>query len=257
MLNATMRALAAETAAGQTTPLGCSAAVNLFRRLAPGLCAAVIAGIPVQLHAQVRGDAPAVAAAERLLETAGGREAWRSARTFYVEERVYLRSGEVANLRIWRDFHSGDRRLERTTPTSTFKEWLSAGEGWDSNKSLVRRMPPEELAMERRGLMQEPYAIYRRLALHDPKLRFELRDPNSLYVFDGDEQLLCWFLLNDKGAVMSWANVYNGAINQHFYGPIVPVGDARLPKWGASATGFRFEYVGAKFLADSVTPPKP
>ena len=221
------------------------------------LAVAVLVALPGAALSKVRGEPAAVAAAERLLAAVGGREAWRSARTFYVEERVYLASGEVGDLRIWRDLNSGARRIERKTPTSIFKEWLAAGEGFDSRDGKLRRMPPEELAMERRGLMQEPYAIYRRLALEDPTLRVELRDPRSLYVLDGDKQLLCWFLLNDAGALMSWANVYNGAINQHYYGPIVPVGDVRLPKWGASPTGFRFEYVGAKFLADAVTAPTP
>ena len=212
---------------------------------------------PGPANGQVRGDAAAVASAERLLAVVGGRTAWRDARTFYVEERVYLRSGEVADLRIWRDLKTGNRRLERSTPSTTFKEWLGSEEGYDSRNGRLRRMPPEEFAMERRGLRQEPYAVYRRLALRDPKLRVELRDPHTLYVFDGDEHLLCWFLLNDQGALVSWANVYNGAINQHYYGPIVPVGAARLPKWGASPTGFRFEYVGARFLTDPVVPPTP
>ena len=255
MLHVAKRALEAVTAAGQTAPSGCSAAVSLIRFFS---FAIAIAGLtPASALAQVRGEPAALAVAERLLSTVGGRSAWSSARTFYVEERVYLRSGEVAELRIWRDFQTGARRLERSTPTSTFKEWLAADQGFDSRNGQIRRMPPEELAMERRGLLQEPYAVYRRLALQDPKLRVELRDPHSLYVFDGDEQLLCWFLLNDQGALISWANVYNGAINQHYYGPIVDVGDANLPKWGASPTGFRFEYIAAKFLGQPVTAPSP
>ena len=212
---------------------------------------------PGEAGAQVRGEPAAVAAAERLLAVVGGRDAWRDARTFYVEELVYPRSGEVAALKIWRDLETGDRRLERSTPSTTFKEWLGSAEGFDSRDGQLRRMPAAELSVERRGLRQEPYAIYRRLALRDPKLRVELRDPHTLYVFDGDEHLLCWFLLNDQGALVSWANVYNGAINQHFYGPVVDVGDANLPKWGASATGFRFEYVVARFLAEPPSPPTP
>jgi hypothetical protein len=255
MLHVAKTVLAVAAAAGQTAPSGCAAAANFTRRLAGML--AIAALVPASAAAQVRGETVAVAAAERLLATVGGRDDWRSARTFYVEERVYLRSGEVAELKIWRDLQTGARRLERTTPGSSFKEWLAAGEGWDSRDGQRRDLPPEELAMERRGLLQEPYAVYRRLAVQDPRLRVELRDPHSLYVFDGDEHLLCWFLLNDRGALVSWANVYNGAINQHFYGPIVDVGDANLPKWGASPTGFRFEYVAAKFLAEPPTPPSP
>ena len=207
--------------------------------------------------AEVRGDAAAVAASERLLAAVGGREAWADGRTFYVEERVFLRSGEVATLKIWRDMVSGARRLERITPSASFKEWLGPDGGYDSRNSVVRRMPADELALERRGLMQEPYAIYRRLALRDPAIRVELRDPTTLFVYDDDGQVLCWFLLDQRGALVSWANFYDGAINQHFYGPMVDVGDANLPKWGASPTGFRFEYVSARFLPEAVTQPTP
>ena len=187
----------------------------------------------------------------------GGRDAWAGARTFYVEERVFLRSGEVAELKIWRDLQTGARRLERKTATQHFKEWLAADSGYDSLNGKRRDLPAVELALERRGLMQEPYAVYRRIALRDPKLLLELRDANTLFAIGDDGQVLCWFLLNERGELVSWANFYNGAINQHFYGPLVDVGDANLPKWGASPTGFRFEYVAARFSAEPVTPPSP
>ena len=207
--------------------------------------------------AQIRGEPPAVAAAEKLLAAVGGREAWAGPRTFYVEEQVFLRSGEVADLKIWRDTVRGARRLERRTPSGKFVEWLAADGGFDARNGVVRRLPPEELAIEMRGLKQEPYAIYRQIATRDPELRVELRDTNALYFFGGDGQALCWFLLNDAGAPISWANFYNGSINQHYYGPLVDVGDANLPKWGASATGLRFEYKAAKFLTTMVSQPAP
>ncbi len=121
---------------------------------------------------------------------------------------------------------------------------------------VVRTLPAEELAVELQGLRQEPYAIYRRLAKRDPALRVDLRDGNALYVYDRGEHLLCWFLLDEKGAVIRWANFWNGGINQHYYGPIVDMGDANLPKWGVSATGsFRFEYVRARLEDRPVEPP--
>lgn len=73
--------------------------------------------------AQPRGDAAAVAAAERLLEQAGGADAWRKG-TFEVAERAFLRSGETAELRIVRDFKKMTRLIERRSPSTTFKEWV-------------------------------------------------------------------------------------------------------------------------------------
>lgn len=206
--------------------------------------------------AQIRGEPNAVAAAERLLKVVGGRAAWANARTFYVEERVFLRSGEVADLKVWRDFETGHRRLERTSPSGRYAEWLAANGGYEVRDGTATDYSPEDLAMELQGLRQEPYAIYRRLAKRDPALRVQLRDPTSLYVYDRGEHLLCWFLLDGNGGLTSWGNFYNGNINQHFYGPIIDLGDANLPKWGASSNGnFRFEYVVARLNLEPVQPP--
>lgn len=220
------------------------------------LCLAIISAGGVR--AEVRGEPDARAAAVRLLEAAGGAEAWRS-RTFYAEERAFLRSGEVADLRIWRDFDGEARRLENRTPTRTIVEWLSPAGGWEARDGVLSPMSPSTLAAELQGLRQEPYAIYHRLALGDPKLRVELRDGPALYVFDADERLLCWFPLDRTGAPIGWGNVYDGAINQHYYGPLVDVGDANLPRWGVSGTGaFRFEYIAARLTDEAVTaPPQP
>lgn len=212
--------------------------------------------LPAAATAQTRGSVEAIAAAERLLDRAGGRGVWANARTFYVEERVYLRSGDVAQLRIWRDLETGNRRLERSSATASYVEWLSPDGGFEVRDGKGSDYSPEELAIELQGLRQEPYAVYRSLAKRDPALRVELRDKNSLFAYDGEERLLCWFLLDDKGQNMSWGNFWNGNINQHYYGPTIDMGDANLPKWGVSTTGnFRFEYVLAKLNGDRVHAP--
>lgn len=205
---------------------------------------------------QIRGNEASVLAAEQMLEHVGGREAWANARTFYVEERAFLPSGDVAELKIWRDLQNGNRRLERSAGNSRFSEWLSANEGFELRNGAIRQLSSEELAQELQGLRQEPYAIYRRLARRDPEIRVQLRDDGSLHVYDGEERLLCWFLLDGKGAPRSWGNFWNGSINQHYYGPLADMGDANLPKWGVSTTGtFRFEYVRALLDDQPVEPP--
>lgn len=220
------------------------------------LLTALLALFGTPAAAEVRGDRAAVAASERMLEQVGGRDAWAKVRTFYVEERAFQRTGEIAQLKIWRDFESGSRRLERSTPTTRFAEWLSPNGGFEVRDGVQRPLPAVELAMELQGLRQEPYAIYRRLALRDPTLRLQLRNESSLYIYDGEENLLCWFVLDDTGAPTSWGNFWNGAINQHNYGPLADMGDVRLPKWGSSTTGaFRFEYVLARMSGEAVVPP--
>jgi hypothetical protein len=214
---------------------------------------------PFPVHSQqsrtlVKGDSAAIAVAERLLEAVGGRRAWTN-RTFVVEERGYLRTGDVAQLTISRDFVSGARLLQRITPRATFVEWLSPSGGWTTLNGALTAMPVTELAIELQGLKQEPYAIYHRLAHNDPTLRVELRD-NALYVYESGERLLCWFNLDAQRNLTGWGNFYDGSINQHWYGPLTDFGDANLPKFGAQSTGgFRFEYLSAQLRSDALAEP--
>ena len=138
--------------------------------------------------------------------------------------------------------------IENVTPSRTIVEWLSPAGGWDLRDGTLVPLGPAALAIELQGLKQEPYAIYHRLASNDPGLRVELRDQNAtLYVYDRDERVLCWFQLDATGGLSGWGNYYDGAINQHHYGPVADMGDVNLPKWGAAANGsFRFEYVSAR-----------
>lgn len=172
---------------------------------------------------------------------------WRR-RTFSVEERGYFASGEVAEMNISRDFEGNARWIERISPSLTFREWVSPRSGWVEWNGERRIMDATELASELYGLRQEPYTIYHRIALRDPALRFELRDNGvMLMVYDGDERVLCWFRRAANGRLRGWGNFYDGAINEHYYGPTADMGDADLPRWGSSIDGrFRFEYVSAR-----------
>jgi hypothetical protein len=204
----------------------------------------------------VRGDTASVAVAERLLEQVGGRSAWAT-RTLIVEERGYLRSGEVAQLTITRDFVRNARVIERVTPSGRLVEWVSPESGWVNRNGTVSAISAAELAIEVQGLRQEPYAIYHRLARRDAALRVELREEGrTLHVYDRGEHLLCWFNLDARGGLIGWGNFYDGSINQHWYGPLADMGDVNLPRFGAQSTGnFRFEYVRARMSSEASIEP--
>jgi len=204
----------------------------------------------------IRGTEEAVSAARQLVEQAGGAQAWRL-RTFTVSEKIYPASGNTAEIRIARDFERRARLLVAVTASGTRTEWVSPEGGWVRRNDATTVMAPEQLAVELQGLAQEPYAIYNRIARDDAELRVELRDGSNLFVFDGDERLLCWFQRAPNGTLLGWGNFYDGAINQHHYGPVVPLGAARLPKFGATASGsYRFEYLSAAFSAAPLEDPE-
>ena len=170
---------------------------------------------------------------------------------------VIPRAAKLAELRITRDLARPARRLESRTPDRTIIEWISPDGGWTRRDGEKLPMSAEELAAELQGLRQEPYAIYHRLARRDSRLRAELRDGGALYFYDSDERLLCWFQLAPNGVLLGWGNVYDGAINQHWYGPVADMGDAHLPRFGVAANGsFRFEYLGATLTEGPLATPE-
>ena len=120
------------------------------------------------VNAEVFGASPqAIAAAQQLLEKAGGAAAWRSS-LFEASERTLLNSGQQGELRIARDLSRPARLLESVTPERTVTEWLSPDGGWVRRDGVLTTMTAERLAAELQGLRQEPYAIYHRLARIDP-----------------------------------------------------------------------------------------
>jgi hypothetical protein len=222
--------------------------------LALVLCAATL----VQAQGGVRGEPAAVAAAEALLEQAGGRAVWQR-RSLVVEERGYAPSGNVWTMRIARDFDRRTRWTERSAGSLTVREWVSPEQGWIERNGERRSLGAAELATERHGFGQEPYAVWHRLARRDSSLRVALQDNGAtLMVFDADERVLCWFRRAGDGTLRGWGNFYAGAINEHYYGPLAPIGQARLPRWGTSSDGrFRFEHLDARFDDEALTEPAP
>ncbi len=200
----------------------------------------------------INGNEAAVNAASRLVENVGGKEVWEMT-SLTVYEKAFLKNGNVVDLKITRDLEKATRKIESRTKTSFSVEIIEENSGCTRNNDEVNEMSGDILAMERQGLSQSPYYIYHRLAKEDSTLRVELvEDGNRLNVFQGEDQLLCWFLLDDLGQQYSWGNIYNGKINQHFYGPYIQLGQSRFPAWGSSMDGrFRFEYVMAEFKNES------
>lgn len=196
----------------------------------------------------IKGSPEAVAATEKLLVNAGGKNVW-SQETFTVYERIYLQSGQVAQMRITRNLKNTTRRLEGRFGGTFFVQYIGEDEGWTWRNGNLTKMSAEDLSTEQIGLQQSLYYVYHRIANNDPALSLELvENGRRLNVHENEERLMCWFLLDGKGQQYSWGNIFKGEVAQHFYGPFEQMGHARLPAWGSSSNGgFRFEYVHSDF----------
>ena len=206
---------------------------------------------------ELAGQPIAKEKAAQLVEAVGGAEVWSQSKSFMVRETVYLANGETADLVVKRNLDDITRWISLSAESFEYEEVLDVTSGWSGRDGNAAAYTPEELAAERRGLEQSPYYVYHRLAKNDPMLRVEwLEEENRLNIYEGSERLLCWFFLDGRGNPMSWANIYNERENRHNYGPMVDVGDANFPKWGAAAdASWRFEYVEARFSSEPVSMP--
>lgn len=211
----------------------------------------LLAFVPFSVRAEIQGEPKAVAKVETLLESVGGKASWQN-RYFYVEETAYLISGAVANLRIWRDLEETTRYIYAESPGRVFREIMEKDHGFSLTNGVRRDYSETEFAIEKAGREQGPYYVYHRLAKGDERLRVQYKeDKNRLDVYDGG-RLLCWFLLNGQGRILSWGNIFDGEINQHIYGPLQDFGSVRLPKWGAAINGnWRFEYTLGELSPDA------
>lgn len=218
-----------------------------FRIFAVGCCLFALTAFAGNIgNAAPVGDETALAKVQSLLSSVGGEDHW-SRRFLYVEETAYLRSGATASVQIWRDLANTTRVIEMTSLGTVYREVLAEDAGYFVRNGERTDYSAEEFAAEKSGIEQAPYFIYHRLAKGDPNLRVTYNeDARKLEVHEVGGRLLCWFLLDEMGAILSWGNIYNGSVNRHIYGPLIDFGEARLPKWGAAIDGgWRFEYTKA------------
>lgn len=214
----------------------------------------------VTAYAQdLEGDPEARAQTEALIEAVGGRDVWGASKSFTVRERIYLGSGETAEAEIVRNLADVTRWIRLEAETFSYEEVLERDYGWRGRDGDAQNINEDEFRDERTGLEQSLYFVYHRLAKGDPRLRVEwIEDERRLNVYEDDERLLCWFFFNGRSEPISWANIYDGREVRHNYGPLIDVGDANFPKWGAAAdASWRFEYLEARFSSQPAKMPGP
>lgn len=188
-------------------------------------------------------------AADKLLESIGGKEIWASTKILYVKEKAYPASLSYPVIaEFWRNLEHpsycsmivGDS-IQRET------QWTS-DEGWVIRNGSRKDMSQEQLKEEVMNWYQEPYVMYHKLAVRDPSIRLKLVNDRKLEIYAvTDGRLLCWFRFDKSGKLLIWGNYYQNEISEHVYGPIKKIGEFKMPAWGTSTNGsWRFEYLDIK-----------
>ncbi len=188
----------------------------------------------------VRGDAEAVAEAEAMVETMGGKEIWAQLKSLHFVHE-------------WRPFHRIDTYIENEILD------LTGPRSWVEMRSeiyhRVRAYSPEykywSIADGKFSLGDEstwanameraPYSIYRiarAVALGDPfyEVRFGKGDiPGSrrLEFFGPDGILHGWIILNARKEPLVWATTQY----RYTFGPMKRFGNLRVPEWAVYDNG--------------------
>jgi hypothetical protein len=97
--------------------------------------------------------------------------------------------------------------------------------------------------------------MYHRLAAGDPDLRLAREQERRLVAYDAHSgERMCWFDVNAVGEITKWAAAFGSGSEEWIYGPLIAVGEIRMPSWGTRIDGsYRFRYLSVT-LSDGPPP---
>ena len=193
------------------------------------------------------------ARAELLLEAMGGRAAWAKVKFVHVEaihDDVSIR--DPFTNKIWNDFTAPRVRIEAKNAELDRRRAINVESGWRWRDGAESALTPEQIEDERKWWESNIYRTLHRLAVNDPELSARAVGEHRVEIFRRDGKRLNWFHLNQRGEPMlfgTWESEAGTA-----FGPLVPSGQIKYPKWGARPDGsWRYEIVR---LTTSETPPR-
>jgi CubicO group peptidase (beta-lactamase class C family) len=199
-------------------------------------------------HAEdLRGDEQAVALAERMLDTLGGRAAWARARTIRTELQGYFaREQEPWDETFWMDLEETWGRFEIKNDTIDRVIAWTPESGWESSDGTFEPLPDDRHRFELQYWQRQPVVVFHRLARGVPATRVE-KGTNDLRfdAFDAESgELIAQFAVNMKGEPIKWGASIGDQEFEHVFGPLKEFGGVRLPEWGATISGvWRYQHV--------------
>jgi hypothetical protein len=201
------------------------------------------------------GNPDAVALAEQMLETLGGKTAWTEARMVTVELRgYYAREQEPWYETYWMELEDPRGRFELRGETDRVIAWTPDG-GWELSNGTAEAMDSTRHAFELEYWKHQPVVVFHRLAKGVPATRVEMGTNEYRFdVFDAEsDALLAQFAVNMKGEPIKWGATIGEQEFEQVFGPLGEFTNVSMPKWGATITGvWRYEHVS---ISLAKTPP--
>ncbi|WDI32517.1 hypothetical protein PUV54_04825 [Hyphococcus flavus] len=206
----------------------------------------IVCLIPVNASAlELKGDAEAVALADKMIDRLGGKEVWSGARSLYLEYSGWRAdTSQPVDERAWRDVQqpiqhvifesrSGDVSFNMTPETS----WLEF-----SNRP-ARVFNEEEHANNLNFWNFDFYTIIHNLARGDDRLRLRFEEPQTIHIEGPGGADWGWFEIDQTGQPVRWGAPDGDDEFEYIYGPVKAYGNINFPAWGTASNGFwRFDY---------------
>lgn len=201
--------------------------------------------------AEMSGDDEAIALAEQVVESIGGRALWSQIRSLHVIEQSRSLKGDGIVGEFWRDLQEPRERYTLTSRDGLELEfwWTEQGVWQFINGKRNENLPTDLHAEVTTYWPGEIYTMYHRLAKEDASLRLDKNDDNSFTAVDEEQdRRLGTFWVNGDGELYRWRHDDG---TEYIYGPHRKFGAISFPDWGSQVDGsWSFYYVEVRWSTD-------
>jgi len=199
----------------------------------------------------MKGDEEAIALADQLVESIGGKELWSQIRSLHVFEKSRSPRGDGIVGEFWRDLQVPRERYTLTNRDGLKIEfWWDERGVWQILNGEQNEDLPANLHAEVTAYWQgEIYVMFHRLAKEDSALRLDKNDDNSFTAFDEKlDRRLGTFWVNEDGDLYRWRHDDG---TEYIYGPHRQFGEISFPDWGSQVDGsWSFYYIEVRWSTE-------
>ena len=196
-------------------------------------------------NAKLKGDAEAIALANKMIERLGGAEAWSEARSLYLEYDGWR--GDVSQPvmeRGWRDLAEPRQRLIFESRRAEAIINITPDVSWIEHSESGARRQSDETHQENLNFWNfDFYTMIRNLAAGDERLTLKFDPPQTIHIKGPKNADWGWFEIDQTGQPIRWGAPDGEEKLEYIYGPVKAYGNINFPEWGTASDGFwRFNY---------------